>query len=164
MNARRIVGLLGAAMVTSAAVLSMPVPSASAQPCPDVDVVFARGTSEPPGVGGTGQAFVDAVIAQAAPKSVNVYPVNYPASSDFGNRIQFAQTVIDGINDARAHVEATAANCPNTKIVLGGFSQGAVVAGYLTSAEIPPGIPPEYLQLIPSRCRRRWRTTSLRWS
>ncbi|MGZ4562868.1 MAG: cutinase family protein, partial [Mycobacterium sp.] len=33
------------------------IPSAAAQ-CPDVQVVFARGTGEAPGVGSTGQAFV----------------------------------------------------------------------------------------------------------
>ena len=45
--------------------------------------------------------------------------VNYPASSDFGSGIQFAETVIEGIRDAGAHVQDTAANCPNTRIVLG---------------------------------------------
>ena len=150
MSVRRIVGLLGAAMVSCGVVLSSPAPVASAQaPCPDVEVIFARGTSEPPGVGGVGQAFVDAVIAQAAPKSVGVYPVNYPASSDFGNRIQFAQTVIDGIRDAGSRVISTAADCPNTRIVLGGFSQGAAVAGYVTSAVIPDAIPAEYIDAIP---------------
>ena len=117
---------------------------------PDVEVVFARGTSEPPGVGGVGQAFVDSVRAQAGPKSVNVYPVNYVASSDFGNRIEFARTVVDGVRDAGLHVEATAANCPNTKIVLGGFSQGAALAGYVTAAEIPEGVPAEYREFIPN--------------
>ena len=70
------------------------MPSASAQPCPDVEVVFARGTGEPPGVGGVGQAFVDALRSKVGGKSVDVYPVNYPASSDFANGIQFAETVI----------------------------------------------------------------------
>ena len=32
----------------------------------------------------------------------------------------------------RPHIQDTAANCPNTRIVLGGFSQGAVVAGFVT--------------------------------
>jgi cutinase len=142
--------LLGAALMTWAALLIAPVPFASAQACPDVEVVFARGTAEPPGFGGVGQAFVDAVRAQAAPKSVDVYPVNYPASSDFGDRIGFARTVVDGIRDAGVHIEATAADCPNTKIVLGGFSQGAALAGYVTSAEIPNEVPAEYRQFIPN--------------
>ena len=123
---------------------------ASAQGCPDVEVVFARGTAEPPGVGGVGQAFVDAVRAQAAPRSVNVYPVNYPASADFGDRIAFARTVVDGIRDAGLHIEETAANCPDTRIVLGGFSQGAALAGYVTSAEIPSEVPAEYRKYIPN--------------
>jgi cutinase len=142
MTFRRIARLVGAAILTTSAILlSAPVPSASAQPCPDVDVVFARGTSEPPGVGGVGQAFVDALRSQAVGKSVDVYPVNYPASSDFGAGIQFAGTVIEGIRDAAGHIQATAANCPNTRIVLGGFSQGAVVAGFVTSAVVPEGVP-----------------------
>ena len=149
MCARRIVGLLGAAMVALAGLLATPVPFASAQPCPDVEVVFARGTAEPPGVGGTGQAFVDALIGQAAPRSVNVYPVNYPASSDFGNQMVFAQQVVDGIRDAGARIQTTAANCPDTRIVLGGFSQGAVVAGYVTSAEVPAEVPAEYRSQVP---------------
>ena len=97
MTFRRIARLVGAAILTTSTILlSAPVPFASAQPCPDVDVVFARGTGEPPGVGGIGQAFVDALRSQAAPKSVDVYPVNYPASGDFGSGIQFAGTVIEG--------------------------------------------------------------------
>ena len=130
------------ALVVGAAILfgSPLIPRAFAG-CPDVEVVFARGTSEPPGVGGVGQAFVDALRSQAGGKSVDVYPVNYPASADFGSGIQFAQTVIAGISDAANHVQATAANCPKTRIVLGGFSQGAVVSGFVTSAVVPQGVP-----------------------
>jgi hypothetical protein len=145
-----ILRVLGAALLSLSALLASPVPFASAQGCPDVEVVFARGTGEPPGVGGVGQAFVDAVRGQAAPRSVDVYPVNYPASGDFGDRIQFARTVIDGIRDAGLHIEATAANCPDTKIVLGGFSQGAALAGYVTAAEIPEQVPAEYRSYIPN--------------
>jgi len=43
MIARRIGRIFGAVVVTSCALLmSAPVPSASAQPCPDVEAVFAR--------------------------------------------------------------------------------------------------------------------------
>jgi cutinase len=142
MTASRIASIFGALVVASwATLLSAPVPSASAQPCPDVEAVFARGTSEPPGVGGIGQAFVDALRSKADGKSVDVYAVNYPASSDFASGIEFATTVIAGIRDAADHIQATAANCPKTRTVLGGFSQGAVVAGFVTSAAVPEGIP-----------------------
>jgi cutinase len=129
--------------------LGGPIPVASAQPCPDVEVVFARGTGEPPGVGGIGEPFVDALRSDVGAKSLDVYPVNYEASSDFSDRIQFAQSVVDGIKDAGGHVQSTAANCPNTRIVLGGYSQGAAVAGFVTSASIPAGIPAEYVSFLP---------------
>lgn len=142
--------LFAAVVTTFAALLAAPIPAATAQGCPDVEVVFARGTAEPPGVGGVGQAFVDQIRAQAAPRSVNVYPVNYAASTNFGDRIEFARTVVEGIRDAGSHIEQTAANCPDTRIVLGGFSQGAALAGYVTSAEIPDEVPAEYREFIPN--------------
>ena len=133
-RARHIAAMVGAATAAGLAPLSAPVPSASAQPCPDVEVVFARGTTEEPGVGPTGQAFVDALRARIGTKSMGVYPVDYPATTDF-------PTALDGIRDASAHVESTATNCPNTKMVLGGFSQGAAVMGFVTANVIPDGAP-----------------------
>ncbi len=134
MGARHIAVFVGAATVAGWAPLSAPAPSASAQPCPDVEVVFARGTTEDPGVGPTGQAFVDALRARVGTKSIGVYPVNYPATTDF-------PTAIDGVRDASAHVRSEAATCPNTQMVLGGFSQGAAVMGFVTSDVVPDGAP-----------------------
>src|SRR5690349_23156022 len=105
-----------AALVTIGTLLGAPVPIAGAQPCPDVEAVFARGTGEPPGVGSVGEPFVDALRTAIGPRSLDVYPVNYEASSDFSDKIQFAQSVVDGIKDAGNHIEATAANCPKTRI------------------------------------------------
>ncbi|RDH76535.1 cutinase family protein [Mycolicibacterium moriokaense] len=140
------INLAAAAAVTVAtALVGMPAPSASAQPCSDIEVVFARGTGEPPGVGGVGQAFVEALEAQTGDRSVGVYPVDYAASSDFNDTMAFAQTVVDGVSNAAGHVEATASNCPDTRIVLGGYSQGAAVAGFVTSAQVPPGVPAAFV-------------------
>jgi len=129
--------LFGAAAVAVSAVAlpSIGIPSAAAAPCPDVEVVFARGTFEPPGIGATGDAFVSALRSKIGGKSLEVYPVNYPASLDF-------QTAANGVIDASNKVQDVAANCPNTKMVLGGYSQGAAVIGYITADGIPAGFAP----------------------
>jgi cutinase len=131
---RQIARLLAAAVVTTSALLGSPIgiPFASAAPCPDVEVVFARGTFEPPGVGEVGQAFVDSLRSQVGGKSVDVYPVNYPASLDFA-------TAADGVIDASNKVRDMATSCPNTMMVLGGYSQGAAVVGYITEDAVPAG-------------------------
>ena len=84
--------------------------------------MFARGTFEAPGVGVTGQAFVDSRTSRLPGKNVQTYGVNYQASLDFGAAAQ-------GVADAANEIESVAASCPATKIVLGGYSQGAAVAG-----------------------------------
>ncbi|WP_244897549.1 cutinase family protein [Mycobacterium alsense] len=130
MNARLFACSPAAAVVTTlAALLSAPMaPFASAAPCPDVDVTFARGTDEPPGIGGVGTAFVDSLRSQVAGRSVGVYPVNYPATEDW------PPSASAGAGDASAHVQSMVANCPATKLVLGGYSQGAMVTDLVTIA------------------------------
>lgn len=108
-------------------------PLAAPPGCPDVEVVFARGTTEAPGLGTVGQAFVDDLQAKLPSRSVRVYAVDYPASPDF-------PTAIQGITDASTHVQQIAMNCPDTKLVLGGFSQGAAVMGFVTTELIPDGV------------------------
>ncbi len=143
MNARQFARLLGAALVTTwAALLSAPIliASASAAPCPDVEVTFARGTGEPSGVGGVGQAFIDSLRSQLGGRSLAVYAVNYPAGDDF------APSASAGAGDANAHVVSMAANCPNTKLVLGGYSLGAMVIDLITIARAPvAGLIPQTL-------------------
>ncbi len=93
---------------------------ASAQGCPDIEVLFARGTNDPPGIGGVGQGFVDSLRSKVGDRSVGVYPINYAATMNF-------LRASEGAADANNHAQFMAANCPNTKLVLGGFSQGAAV-------------------------------------
>jgi cutinase len=126
----RIACLVGAC--TAGPVLSG-APVAGADPCPDVEVVFARGTTEPPGPGAIGQAFIDSLRGQLGSRSVGVYAVNYPASPDFDS------STPAGANDASAHIQSVASTCPNTRLVLGGYSQGAGVIDLSTSA-MPPQV------------------------
>lgn len=146
MRAFRTARLLGAAAVTPWALLNtaIGVPSAAAAPCPDIEVVFARGTTESPGVGLIGQAFVDALQPKVGGRSIGVYGVNYPASWNF------ASSASAGAQDASAHVQSMAAMCPSTRMVLGGVSQGAGVIDliaignrtilFLTPAPLPPAV------------------------
>ena len=133
MNARRFARLLCAVLVTICATLLWPpilIVPASAAACPDVEVTFARGTAEPLGVGAVGQEFVDALRSQVGGRSFAVYPVNYPATEDW------PPSASAGASDASAHVLSMVANCPNTKLVLGGYSQGAMVIDLVTIARM----------------------------
>jgi len=143
-GASRVAPLIAVAGLTTSAVLgSLSAPPVLADPCADVEVVFARGTGEPPGVGEVGQAFIDSLRSKVGGRSLREYGVNYPATIDF-------RTALDGIDDAGDRVEHVSATCPNTKIVLGGFSQGAAVMGFITSAAIPDGAPADAPQPMPS--------------
>lgn len=130
MSARRFARIIGVSVAATWALLSAPVvsPTASADPCSDVAVVFARGTHQEPGLGNIGQAFVDSLTSQLGGRSVDVYAVNYPANDDYHNSANA------GSNDASAHVQNVVASCPNSRIVLGGYSQGSTVIDLATNA------------------------------
>ncbi|PJE05974.1 MAG: cutinase family protein [Mycobacterium sp.] len=116
--------------MTTWALLSVPLASpttASADPCADVSIVYARGTHQEPGLGNVGQAFADSLTSQLAGRSVEVYAVNYPANDDYHN------SATSGADDASAHVQNTVASCPSSKIVMGGYSQGATVIDLATT-------------------------------
>ncbi len=118
-------------LLAAAAMLINPfavIPAASAA-CPDVDVVFARGTNEPPGIGKVGTAFVSALRSQVPAKTVQSYGVKYPANDNF-------LAAANGANDASGHIQNMAGQCPDTKLVLGGYSQGAAVIDIVTAAPI----------------------------
>lgn len=121
------VGLLAVPNVLSSPLSGTPV--AVADDCPDAEVVFARGTNEPPGLGRVGDAFVDSLREQTNGLNIDTYGVNYAAS-----KLQLHGG--DGANDTIAHVKATVADCPNTKIVLGGYSQGASVMDIVAGVPI----------------------------
>ncbi|WP_416362173.1 cutinase family protein [Mycobacterium sp.] len=118
--------LAAAVLVVAPSAFRATVPTASATDCPDAEVVFARGTNESPGLGRVGDAFVDSLRQQTGGMNIGTYGVNYAAS-----KLQLHSG--DGANDAINHIKQTVSNCPNTKIVLGGYSQGAdvidIVAG-----------------------------------
>lgn len=120
----------GAAAVAASIILGPGTSAAAPSVCADVEVIFARGTFEPPGAGMTGDAFVGALRSRLPDQQVDLYAVAYPASLDFAR-------AVDGVIDAGNRVRHLAAQCPDTRIVLGGYSQGAAVNGYVTADALP---------------------------
>ena len=73
-------------------------PPASAAPeCHDIEVVFARGTDEPAGLGVVGKSLVETLRPMVKDKTIGTYAVKYPASWDFAQ-------VAAGANDASKRV------------------------------------------------------------
>jgi len=111
--------------------------AAKAATCPPAEVVFARGRMEPPGPGQVGAAFVNALRALRGP-NISLYSVNYPAD-----------TQVDmGANDMSRHIQWMTRNCPNTRLVLGGYSLGAAatdlvlampISAFTFNSPLPPG-------------------------
>jgi cutinase len=132
-NVLRAGGRLAASALTVATAAALlvggPLPAASAQGCSDVELIFARGTSEPAGIGRVGQALADALRPQLGGRTLGTYGVNYPATYDF-------LTTAAGANDVTARIASVSAQCPGTRFVLGGYSQGAAVIDML--AGVPP--------------------------
>jgi len=110
--------LIGAAIATA--------PGAAR--CPAVNVVFARGTGEPSGLGEVGAPFVRTLTADLPGKTVTYYAVNYAAD-------ELQTSAGPGAADMSDHIISTATQCPVTTFVIVGYSQGASVT------DIAIGIP-----------------------
>jgi cutinase len=122
------IGPVLAAAALAATVTAVASAPAQAATCSDVQVVFARGSGESAGLGITGTPFVSSLTGDLAGRSVSSYAVDYGAAYD-------QSTAGAGATDMTNHVTSVAASCPNTRFVLGGYSQGASVT------DISIGIP-----------------------
>jgi cutinase len=129
-SAVRWVGLGASALLSAVGLLATPAaaPVAHAFDCPDVEVIFARGTNEPAGLGKVGDSLVDSLRQQTG-LNILPYGVNYAAS-----KLQLHGG--DGANDTIDRVKKSVETCPNTKIVLGGYSQGASVMDIVAGVPI----------------------------
>lgn len=115
-------------MALTSAALFAPVATAAPR-CNDIEIVFARGTDEPPGLGVVGTSLVKTLQPMVKGQSIGTYAVKYPASWDFAQ-------VAAGANDASRRVQTIAAQCPDSKIVMGGYSQGAAVIDVVATSPI----------------------------
>lgn len=124
----QVVRATSVAVVMSAviSVCALNAPVAKAITCPDVEVIFARGTGDSPGLGFVGKAFVDSLKWKLIGRKVSSYGVDYPASWNY------SKSANAGAIDANKHAQFIAGMCPGTDIVLGGMSQGAGVVDLIT--------------------------------
>jgi cutinase len=133
--------LVAAALMLVTALLPSGTPGAppsAVASCPDAQVIFARGRYESPGPGVLGNAFINSLESKVN-KNITSYAVKYPADTE-----------IDiGANDMSHHIQDMANNCPDTRLVVGGYSLGAAVADVVLAAPIgafgfdsplPPGM------------------------
>jgi hypothetical protein len=94
--------------------------ASSGSGCAAVSIITARASTEQPGEGITG-ALVTAIV-NASNQTVSRASVSYPASLN-----NYASSSLQGIQALTSQLTTLVQNCPNTKVVLLGYSQGAHV-------------------------------------
>ena len=112
-----VTGVVASSILVGGVAVAAP---ASAATCSDVELVFARGSGEVPGLGIVGSPLLSSLQQDLPGKTVTSYAVNYAAD--------IAQTSAGaGATDMTRHVTQVAGTCPATSFVIGGYSQGASV-------------------------------------
>ncbi|OJJ47332.1 hypothetical protein ASPZODRAFT_65522 [Penicilliopsis zonata CBS 506.65] len=93
--------------------------------CQPLTFIFARGTTEMGNMGSVVGPPVASALASLTNNQVVVQGVDYPASVE-GN----AELGASGGPTMASLVKQAISQCPNTTVVLGGYSQGAMVVHY----------------------------------
>ena len=117
--------------------------TASAAPaCGDYHFIGAAGSGQRDGAGLTANGGMGGVVYQsylqlrdelaASGRTITAEAVQYPAApvpleGGIGGWMDFMDSVEDGTDAAAEQFEAFTEQCPNTKVVLAGYSQGAMV-------------------------------------
>lgn len=113
----------GAALVAAGAVLA-PQAFAGTQTraadCSDVELVFARGTGEPQGLGILGRPLAQQLAAELPGRTVSSFAVVYAAARN-------QASAGPGATNMTQRIVSVAGSCPETRFVIGGYSQGASV-------------------------------------
>ncbi|KAF2218056.1 carbohydrate esterase family 5 protein, partial [Cercospora zeae-maydis SCOH1-5] len=96
-------------------------------PCSDVHIFLARGWNEPyPGRQGT---LVKDICADVSGASCTYEDIVYPAPST-----DYCPSVLEGNVNGKQQIEAYYARCPDTKLVLSGYSEGSNIIGDLLTS------------------------------
>lgn len=105
----------------AASILLLGATLAAAQ-CPQVHIFGARETTVPPGYG-TAASVVQSI--QNAYPGATAEAINYPACGGQAScgDVSYAQSVIEGVAAVASQVNTFNTQCPNTILVLVGYSQ-----------------------------------------
>lgn len=110
-----------------AAPAPMPAPQSESQasgPCKKVALIFARGTTETGNMGITvGPSLARQLRSVYGYTNVAVQGVDYGAG--FIGAMTGAMAQGDGVSNMLKHTKTIMNKCPQTKIILSGYSQGA---------------------------------------
>jgi acetylxylan esterase len=112
--------------------------------CPDAHIIVTRASTEAPGEGIIGS--LATAVTRASKQKITVEATDYPASLS-----PYPPSVAAGTRALTTELTDEATNCPSTKIVMMGYSQGAhvigdvlagtgKVAGFTNFAAISPNI------------------------
>ncbi|RAH59499.1 cutinase-domain-containing protein [Aspergillus piperis CBS 112811] len=93
--------------------------------CKKLTFIFARGTTEIGNMGTVVGPEVASELASLTGNQVTVQGVNYPA--DWEGNVSLGSS---GGPTMASYVKEALQQCPNTKVVLGGYSQGSMVVHY----------------------------------
>ena len=135
---------MAAVIAALVAVLLVPV-SYGSDVCADVYVIGARGSGQPDGFGPQAGPVVDSIEASLQGRGLTVEsaPLDYPAisvSDSFGLVLltgDYARSVRAGVIELIAEMTRVARECPESDLVLVGYSQGAQVIK-VALEELPP--------------------------
>lgn len=116
--------------------------AAAAPACPDFHWIGAAGSGQRTGADLTAYAGMGKVVYESyqqlaselaqsgetiTAEAVEYPAVDVPADGSIGGWLKFLGSVDDGTNATKKQFDAYTASCPNTSVVLAGYSQGAMV-------------------------------------
>jgi hypothetical protein len=111
---------VGVLVLSAVAAAPASAVASSGSGCAAVSIITARASTEAQGEGITGQLVT--AIVNASKQTVSRASVSYPATLQ-----NYANSSLQGINALKSQLTTLVQNCPSTKVVLLGYSQGAHV-------------------------------------